>query len=150
MANKTKSTLVKKALTVLADRGYYHGTELLACHESNIETYVPKPETSSALKAGRFGKRDFHYDPEKNEYICPAGERLIWRMETEEKGMKLHRYWSSNCQTCSIKDRCTPSTARRVTRWEHEAILEANQERLDRHPNRMQLRKELDAMAQAA
>jgi transposase len=143
MANKTKSTLAKKELTVLADRGYYNSKELLACHESNIETFVSKPETSAALKAGRFGKRDFHYDPKKDYYRCPAGEILLRRTTTEENGLTLYRYWSSNCQSCSIKDRCTPGKERRVTRWEHEAILEANQERIDRNPDMMQLRKEL-------
>ena len=80
---------------------------------------------------------------ETTVYRCPAGEILPRRSETEERGLTLYRYWSSNCQTCTLKHRCTPGKERRVTRWEHEAILEANQERLDRNPDKMQLRKEL-------
>tara|TARA_R100001143_G_scaffold48683_1_gene43551 strand:+ start:856 stop:1125 length:270 start_codon:yes stop_codon:yes gene_type:complete len=34
-------------------------------------------------------------DAAKNEYTCLAEEALIWRFSSVEKGMKLHRYWSS-------------------------------------------------------
>ena len=96
-------------LTVIADRGYFKGEEMLKCHEAGITTYVCKPETSGAQAAGRFGRRDFHYDPTTDEYRCPAGDRLIWRMTTQEKGQTLHRYWSSHCQSCRLKSQCTPS-----------------------------------------
>lgn len=141
MAVQAKEAIQTDNLTVIADRGYFNGTELLACAEAGIQTYVPKPETSGSQAAGRFGKKDFHYVTESDEYLCPANDRLIWRMTTEEKGRKLHRYWSSNCQTCHLKAQCTPSKQRRVTRWEHEAILEAAQERLERKPEMMLIRK---------
>jgi hypothetical protein len=142
MAKQARTAMGTEDLTVVADRGYFNGKEILACHESGIMTYVPKPETSGAQAAGRYAKRDFHYVPETNEYRCPAGARLIWRMTTQEKGQILHRYWSSNCQSCHLKSRCTPSKERRVTRWEHEDILEGMQERLDRDPEKMQIRKQ--------
>lgn len=72
--------------------------EILACHEAGITAFVPKTLTSGATAAGRFGKGDFIYDAAKNEYRCPAGQSLIWRFSHVEKGLKLHRYWSSNCQ----------------------------------------------------
>jgi hypothetical protein len=69
-----------------------------------------------------------------NEYRCPAGERLIWRFSTIERGLKISKYWSSNCQQCPLKENCTPSPQRRVARWEHEAVLEDMQTRLDHAP----------------
>ena len=143
MAKKARRAMDTEELTAIADRGYFKGEEILKCHEAGITTYVPKPETSGAQAAGRFGRRDFHYDPKMDEYRCPAGDRLIWRMTTQEKGQTLHRYWSSNCQSCHLKSQCTPSKQRRVTRWEHEAVLEAAQKRLDRDPDKMRLRKEI-------
>jgi len=103
---------------------------------------LPKPQTSNSQAVGRFDKRNFHYVPEDDEYRCPAGERLIWLMTTQEKGKTLHRYWSSACPRCSIKRQCTPSPYRRVTRWEHEEILEAVQARLDGDPDKMRLRRQ--------
>ena len=81
--------------------------------------------TSGAKADGRFNNDAFRYDAQRNEYVCPAGQALIWRFSSVEKGMKLHRYWSSRCQTCPLKAQCTPSTERRIRRWEHEAVLEA-------------------------
>jgi hypothetical protein len=67
---------------------------------------------------------------------------LIWRYSTIEYGQTVHRYWSSHCQQCSLKDQCTPSSERRLTRWEHEAVLEAMQRRLDNAPEMMRIRRQ--------
>ena len=142
MAKQAQEVLEAEDLKAVADRGYFKGEEILACDEAGIEVTLPKPQTSGAQAAGRFGKRDFHYVAEDDEYRCPAGERLIWRMTAQEKGRTLHRYWSSACPHCSIKDRCTPSRERRVTRWAHEAVLEAVQARLDQDPDAMGLRRQ--------
>ena len=142
MAKQAQDAMGAEYLSAVADRGYFKGEETLACGEAGIEVTLPKPQTSSGQAAGRFGKRDFQYVPEDDEYLCPAGERLIWRMTTQERGRTLHRYWSSTCPRCSIKDRCTPSPQRRVTRWEHEEVLEAVQVRLDRNPDKMRLRRQ--------
>jgi transposase len=140
MAQQACKATDKKNLTVVADRGYYNSEEILKCHQAEITTFLPKPQTSGSLSKGLFSKKDFRYIPEDNEYCCPANERLIWRYTTEEKGQTLHRYWSSNCQTCAIKSKCTPSKQRRVTRWEHEEVLEAAQKRLECDPEKMRVR----------
>ena len=142
MSKQARKVMGTEDLTALADRGYYNGEELLSCHEAGITTYVPNSATSGALAAGRFNRSDFHYNAENDTYSCPAGDTLIWRMTTEEKGRRLHRYWSSNCQCCPLKSQCTPGKQRRVTRWEHEAVLESAQERLDRDPEKMLTRKQ--------
>lgn len=115
---------------------------ILACHEAGITVFVPKTLTSGAIAAGRFGKDDFIYDASANEYRCPAGQSLIWRFSSVEKGLKLHRYWSSHCQSCMLKERCTPSSERRVSRWEHESVVEAMQSRLDQAPEMMRIRRQ--------
>jgi hypothetical protein len=40
---------------------------------------------SGAKADGRFNNDAFTYDAAKNEYICPAGEALIWAMPTLKK-----------------------------------------------------------------
>lgn len=40
-----------------------------------------------------------------------------------------------------MKLKCTPSDYRRISRWEHEAVLEKMQRRLDRQPEAMTLRR---------
>ena len=129
------------SLEVVADRGYFKAEEVKACDDDGITGYLPRPVTSGSVKHGRFGKPDFVYHQKDDEYECPAGERLIWRFTSEEKGQVIHKYWSSNCPNCSMREQCTTSKNRRISRWEHEDILEALAERLDREPDRMRARR---------
>jgi len=142
MAKQARDALGQEKLTVLADRGYFKGEEILDCDRAGITALVPKPLTSNSKADGRFDKRDFVYIAERNEYRCPAGERAIWRMTSVEHGMTLHRYWPSACPKCPMKQQCTPSDYRRITRWEHEEVLEAMQVRLDRTPEASRLRRQ--------
>jgi transposase len=142
MAKLARTEMGIDKLTAVADRGYYKSEEILACHEAGITVFVPKTVTSSATADGRFGKDDFIYNAKMNEYRCPAGERLIWRFSTVERGLKISKYWSSNCQQCPLKEHCTPGPQRRVARWEHEGVLEEMQTRLDHNPDMMRIRRE--------
>jgi transposase len=141
MAKEARTAIGTTVLTAIADRGYFKGEEILACHEAGIATLVPKTMTSGAKADGRFDKADFIYDADKNEYRCPAGQALIWRFAAVEDGMTLHRYWSSNCKGCPLKEKCTPSPQRRITRWEHQDVLDDMQARLDREPEAMRVRR---------
>ncbi|WP_416427722.1 IS1182 family transposase (plasmid) [Pseudomonas sp. App30] len=141
MAKQAREAMASEMLSVVADRGYFKSEEILACHDAGITACVPKPMTSGAKADGRFNNGAFIYEASKNEYICPAGEALIWRFSSIEKGLKLHRYWSSKCQGCALKSQCTPSTERRIRRWEHEALLEEMQNRLSKSPEMMRVRK---------
>src|SRR5262249_16477116 len=113
-----------------------------ACDKAGITVTLPKPMTSNAKAEGRFGKQDFRYLPEEDVYVCPAGEKLAYHYTNEEKGLVLHRYWTNSCQSCAIKQRCTTGKKRRITRWEHEHVLEAVQKRLDKNPQAMRQRRE--------
>lgn len=141
MATQARTAIGATSLEVVADRGYFHGEEILACDAAGITTYLPKPQTSGNLAKGLFGKRDFIYKPDDDEYECPAGQRLIYRFTRQEKDLTIHRYWSSACPRCAIKDQCTTGDYRRVSRWEHEAVVEAAERRLDREPERMRARR---------
>jgi len=134
IARKAREALGVERMTALADRGYYSAREILACEDAGIIPLVPKPLTSNSKADGRFDKRDFVYDAATDEYECPAGERAIHRFVTIEHGLTLHKYWSSACPRCPIKSECTPSDYRRITRWEHEQVLERMQIRLDGSP----------------
>jgi hypothetical protein len=142
MARQAQAATGVDDLTVVADRGYFNGEEILECERAGVTPLVPKPMTSNSKAAGRFDKADFIYIAKDDEYRCPAGERAIWRMTTDERGMRLHRYWSSACPGCPLKQQCTPSHYRRITRWEHEEVLDAMQERLDRTPETARLRRQ--------
>ncbi|SEN76973.1 IS1182 family transposase [Nitrosomonas marina] len=141
MAMQAKEAMATDELAVVADRGYFNGKEIKACEDAGIKTYLPKCETSSNQAKGLFGKRDFIYKPEDDEYECPAGERAIFRFSRQEDGKMIRRYWSSACINCSIKSQCTTGEYRRISRWEHEAVLDTVEDRINKEPERMTARR---------
>ena len=141
MALAAREAMGKQKLQAYADRGYFSGPEIKACDEAGIKAFVPKPMTSNAKAEGRFSKADFIYIKRDDEYQCPAGERAIHRFNCVEGGLIMRIYWSSACPGCAIRAQCTTSAYRRIRRWEHEAVLEQMQRRLDRKPEAMTLRR---------
>jgi len=142
IAMQAKEVLGAAHLDAVADRGYYNSTEIKACDDAGITVTLPKPMTSGAKADGRFGKQDFVYVPTEDVYRCPAGEKLTYRFTGEEAGKMLRHYWATACPTCPLKSQCTPASLRRITRWEHEHVLEAVQQRLDANPQAMRARRE--------
>jgi len=142
IACQTKQVLGVDELEAVADRGYYSGEEILECHKADIAVTLPKPMTSGIEARGRFGKQDFVYLGDEDVYRCPAGEKLTYHYSNEENGQLLRRYWTNACCDCALKPRCTTGKERRITRWEHEHVLEAVQKRLDKNPQAMRVRRE--------
>src|SRR4029453_17340514 len=142
VAKQAKAVLQTETLEAGPDRGYFNSPEILACHEAGITVTLPKPMTSGAKSDGRFGKQDFSYIAKEDVYRCPAGQRLTYRYTNEEDGKVLRRYWTTVCSACPLKSQCTTGPERRITRWEHEHLLDAVQQRLDANPQAMRQRRE--------
>lgn len=142
MSRQAREAMNTDELTVLADRGYFKGEEILACDRVGINPLVPKPQTSNNQAKGQFDKRHFRYIASDDQYECPAGQRSIRRFATVEDGITLYKYWSSACPTCPLRTKCTSGKYRRITRWEHEQVLEAMQARLDRTPQASRIRRQ--------
>jgi hypothetical protein len=142
MSEQARAAICSEAIEAVADRGYYSGEEIVACEQAGITVYLPKPMTSGLLAKGRFGKQDFVYVAADDVYLCPAGEQLTYHYTNEEEGKTLRRYWTTACQACALKSKCTTGKERRISRWEHEAVLEAVQARLDQNPAKMRERRQ--------
>ena len=142
MASRAKDVLGVEKLEAVADRGYYSGEEILACDKAGIAVTLPKPMTSGLEARGRFGKQDFVYLSDEDAYRCPVGEKLTYHYTNEEDGQQLRRYWTNVCRDCALKASCTTGKERRITRWEHEHVLEEAQRRLDNNPQAMRQRRE--------
>ena len=56
--------------------------------------------------------------------------------------MVVSRYWTDACGSCDLKGQCTTGTERRISRWEHEHLVEDVQRRLDENPEAMRQRRE--------
>ncbi len=141
MATAAKEALRRDDLHAVADKGYFSGAQILACHQAGITTTVSRPETSGNRAKGMYVKADFAYDPARDVYTCPAGEELTYRYTREEDGLQVGRYWTNACQQCPVRHRCTSGKERRITRWEHEHLVDAMRERLSGDADPMTLRR---------
>jgi transposase len=141
MAIKTQEALEAKNLSVVADKGYYNGKEVLACDMIGVSAYVAKPLTSANTARGLYGKESFKYDGRKNCYICPAGQKLTYRFATNEKGRAIYYYRASSCKSCPLKARCTRNKENRtITRLAAEEVQERMAERVAKNPQIMRRR----------
>ena len=142
MAWKAQQALGAEKLSVVADKGYYNGKEVLLCDSIGVTAYVAKPLTSANTARGLYGKERFKYDPQKNRYICPAGQELTYRFTSDEAGRATAYYRTTACRSCSLKSQCTRNKGNRtITRLAFEEVQEAMAERVRQHPQIMGRRK---------
>jgi hypothetical protein len=64
------------------------------------------------------------------------------RFETVGDGLVLNVYATPECRSCLLEPDCTTGPERRIRRWEHEAVIDAMQERLSTAPEQMRLRRQ--------
>jgi hypothetical protein len=76
------------------------------------------PRKGEALEKRRFKSEYFPYDQEKDEFICPAQKRMVYR-ETKpyksKNGYPSERrfYECHDCDTCPLKPKCTQAKGNR-------------------------------------
>lgn len=125
MAQKASELLEKESSTVLADTGYYNGTEIKNCVDAGMNVFIKKAKANNATKDNEFRKEKFIYNGETDEYICPAGDRLRFFENTSKNGMKYRKYKCTDCNSCKYKKDCTTSSSgRTIQRWVYEDVLE--------------------------
>lgn len=125
-------------ITVIADRGYYNGDQVLACEGTGVLPCIPKSHTAIGIKTGMFSRHDFVYDAEQDHYICPAGATLTKATARSDRRDDMDQYRNlAACHTCALRPRCTPEKVKRVMRWKHEGVLDVMQARLDHMPDAM-------------
>jgi transposase len=103
-----------------ADSSYHSVTNINKCNEEKLDAYIPdnKFRNRDERFASRVGYRprskkftfaDFHYDDNKDEYICPNGKPLKrFAKPGQHKGKLLRRYVSKekDCRPCQLRAKC--------------------------------------------
>lgn len=143
MGRKAREATGCREVTVLADRGYYNGKEVLACEGTGVLPCIPKTLTSGNAKRGLFTGQDFIYDAENDRYTCPAGQYLTKGKVRSDRRDNVEHYRNlTACSACTLKPRCTSDRVKRVKRREHEGVLDKMQARLDQLPDAMTIRRQ--------
>ena len=150
IAKSAKETLGVESIEAAADKGFYDAEEIKKCVDAGVIPYVPKPlkygagpvKKTGVPTRGFYGDR-FVYDEGSDEYVCPAGSRLVFRGWSRDRGKVMGVYRSDACFSCPFfMSKCTRNKVGRVVyRWENEGLLEEMGERLRAEPWRMDARK---------
>ena len=139
VASQAKDILGADHLDAVADRGYFNSPEILACEQADITVTLPKPMTSGAKSDGRF-KQDFVYLPIEDVYRCPGARSWPIVIRTRRTARRCAATGRRHARAA----RSNPGVPQDPsgTRWEHEHVLEAVQQRLDENPQAMRVRRE--------
>jgi transposase len=128
MLDRTKARFGVKPKRLAADTAYGTGKFLGWLVDQEIEPHIPVWDKGNR-EDGTFSRSDFIFDPEQDQYICPAGKVLkqfrrnyaVARADSAYDGIRKYRASQKDCQTCELKSRCCPNMlSRNVQRSVHE------------------------------
>lgn len=117
--NSAQETLGKRYERACADAGYCSPADLGSILEQGIDVVVPIVRHSDF-------REHFRFDAERNEYVCPEGQRLRYLTVSKDHGSHIYAVRDGKiCQTCPRFGQCTRSRqGRRVERPFTEAVRE--------------------------
>lgn len=128
MLDRTKARFGIKPKRLAADTAYGTGKFLGWLVDQEIEPHIPVWDKGDR-DDGTFSRSDFIFDPEQDQYICPAGKVLkqfrrnyaVARIDSAHDGIRKYRASQKDCQTCELKSRCCPTMlSRNIQRSVHE------------------------------
>jgi Transposase DDE domain len=126
---------------VTGDAKYGTRENVAALERMGIRAYVAIPNFDFR-DTGFFGPGHFRYDPERDVYVCPAGERLHWRAHNSGARGTMYRAKAEVCNACKLKNRCTDSkNGRTVYRPRDEDYYDRVRAYRRTHPYEKALRK---------
>jgi transposase len=139
MAAATRNLLGRDTLKVVADTGYSNGNAAAACEADEIVVCVPAIRSVNNRGDGdRFDRSRFRYDPDHDQYTCPAGRTMHRKGPVNRSSFY---YVSRDCSGCELKPRCTQAEVRWVSRHQHEDALERMTKRVTEEPTLMRRRR---------
>ena len=125
MAQAAREAMGKTKLQALADRGYFNGPQIKACDDAGIDAYRAQADDLERQGRGSLRQERLHLHRQATTSTnARPGSARSTASHARKNGLQLRRYWSSACPRCPMKAQCTPSDYRRISRWEHEAVLE--------------------------
>jgi transposase len=119
-----------------ADSGYSSGENLKELEDRPVEVYIPDRDYQAQArgkKHGSFHKNEFVYDDQRDLYICPEGEELVFSHLQKRNGKQpLVIYQCKSCRKCQFFGQCTTNdNGRTISRHPHEEQLKQMREKLD-------------------
>lgn len=101
-----------------------NGEQAARCEAAGILPHMPvKRAVNNKGGSTLFSGEQFRYQPETDTYLCPANKIIQRKQLNRHDKAIIYRADSADCSCCSIKGRCTQTSARILTRLLDENAL---------------------------
>lgn len=123
----------RPARELVADRGYGTSTAVEACTTRGVVPTLARVPVTNHGKIGAYTRDAFTFIPERDVYICPAGQELRrFRFRPTPSGNIGYRPRAGTCQSCPLRDRCLSGEGdRTILRHIGEELVEEMRLRLN-------------------
>jgi len=104
MAHAARENVGKGCQETLADGGYDDGEQLWLCQEAGISVLV----SPDRVKKGKYAKKHFRFDRERDVCVCPLGQELKYeRTRQPRKGQPELRVYRCRRKDCPSRGECS-------------------------------------------
>ena len=127
MTESAKEIMGVDEISVVADKGYYDGEDIEQCEKNGTTCYVPRMQNGRVAPDPKYNHENFKYDKETDSYICPAGQRLLFKRLNKRGGGVIDRLYENPkaCKNCPCRKLCT------VNKLGRKLYRNPNQDALD-------------------
>jgi transposase len=152
MASKAMEALEVKQITVLADKGYHVGKQLLICREQGVTTLVAYPDRTPRSNQidPAYQTDQFAYDLINDTYTCPEGAILTTNNTVNQKIRKgrttylFKTYGTKQCKGCPVKSLCTSAKGpRQIERSQYQEVIDENNKRVNNNAELFKKRQQI-------
>jgi transposase len=144
LINQHEFNTDSEVVLVIADTQYGTTDNYLMCLDRAITPRIrllADRNEARQKKAGLFRRNAFEYLEQENAYRCPAGELLHPKQKREERDAVRYGPDGDECVNCELRDRCTTSAARSITRHVRQSEIELALADLRTKPARADLKR---------
>jgi len=115
MVEQSRANVAGGLGEVLADGGYYSGSNLKHSESVGYDLYMPLPQ-ANRVPDRRFEREAFEYDEATDCYRCPVDKQLHYRSRRIRNGVTTRVYVgsASTCGSCQLRSRCTKKRYREL------------------------------------
>lgn len=113
-----------KPRTLGADKGYATGEFVHWLSEQEVIPHVPIMDHRGRTEKGIYPFEQFHYDADKDQFICPQGKELRYWGIHKHSRQYVYRASPSDCRQCPVKEQCTRATYRSLSYHIYESAID--------------------------
>lgn len=99
------------AQTVVADSQYGTHEQYRQCQKRGLRTHMGDLSATQPKRA-LYGLEDFRYEPQRDVFVCPAGQELGKKSWIKDRRYRVYAIKLACCRNCELRSQCTNNKKR--------------------------------------